>query len=135
MRKNFDIRVGASRSVVGFFGFNHDRKLALRALAVSASGNDVHSVFAGLALMTYYGVVLLMSGYQADEKYILKQYRSIVDKCVYIPPGLLISMSTILAQGQSTCRLENKYPTGTLWILNRVRLPPPDCHNHISEPD
>ena len=31
--------------------------------------------------MTYYGVVLLMSGYQADEKYILKQYKIFVDKC------------------------------------------------------
>jgi hypothetical protein len=71
------------RSVVGFFGFNHDRKLALRALAISANGKDVHSVFAGLTLMTYYGIVLLMSGYQADEKYILKQYRAIVDKCVH----------------------------------------------------
>lgn len=100
MRQNFDIHVGGLRSVVGFFGFNHDRKLALRALAVSASGNDVHSVFAGLTLMTYYGVVLLMSGYQADEKYILEQYRSIVDKCVHAAPDLLISMSTILAQGQ-----------------------------------
>jgi len=70
------------RSVVGFFGFTHDRRLALRALAVSANGDDVHSVFAGLALMTYYSVVLLMSGYQADEKYILKQYKIIVDKCV-----------------------------------------------------
>ncbi|KAH9070953.1 hypothetical protein EDB83DRAFT_2365501 [Lactarius deliciosus] len=86
------------KSVVGFFGFNHDRKLALRALAVSANGSDVHSVFAGLALMTYYGVVLLMSGYQADEKNILKQYRVIVDK------------------------LETKYPTGTLWILNRAKI-------------
>ncbi|KAH9170399.1 hypothetical protein EDB89DRAFT_1977829 [Lactarius sanguifluus] len=85
-------------SVVGFFGFNHDRKLALRALAVSANGSDVHSVFAGLALMTYYGVVLLMSGYQADEKNILKQYKVIVDK------------------------LETKYPTGTLWILNRAKI-------------
>lgn len=82
--------MGEFRSVVGFFGFNHDRKLALRALAVSASGNDVHSVFAGLALMTYYGVVLLMSGYQADEKYILKQYKSIVDKCVHAPPNLFL---------------------------------------------
>jgi hypothetical protein len=128
MWQNSDIRAGAFRSVVGFFGFNHDRKLALRALAVSASGNDVHSVFAGLALMTYYGVVLLMSGYQADEKYILKQYRSIVDKCVHAAHRLLISMSTILTQGQPN-RLEKKYPTGTLWILNRVRLPPLDCHN------
>ena len=89
--------MGAFRSVVGFFGFNHDRKLALRALAVSASGNDVHSVFAGLALMTYYGVVLLMSGYQADERYILKQYRLIVDKCVHVLPDFLISLSAILA--------------------------------------
>jgi len=77
------------RSVVGFFGFNHDRKLALRALAVSANGTDVHSVFAGLALMTYYGIVLLMSGYQADEKYILKQYRAIVSKCVHLRPYML----------------------------------------------
>ncbi|KAF8470491.1 hypothetical protein DFH94DRAFT_771559 [Russula ochroleuca] len=74
------------KSVVGFFGFNHDRRLALRALALSASGSDVHSVFAGLALMTYYGIVLLMSGYQADERYIIKQYKAIVDKCVHTPP-------------------------------------------------
>jgi hypothetical protein len=74
---------------VGFFGYNHDRKLALRALAVSANGTDVHSVFAGLTLMTYYGIVLLMSGYQADEKYILKQYRAIVGKCVYLRPYML----------------------------------------------
>ena len=120
---------------MGFFGFNHDRKLALRALAVSASGNDVHSVFAGLTLMTYYGVVLLMSGYQADEKYILKQYRSIVDKYVHTPPGFLYLCLRFLLKVNQTCRLENKYPTGTLWILNRVRLPPLDCHNHITEPD
>lgn len=74
---------------MGFFGFNHDRKLALRALAVSANGTDVHSVFAGLTLMTYYGIVLLMSGYQADEKYILKQYRAIVGKCVHLRPYML----------------------------------------------
>lgn len=35
------------RGVVGFFGFHHDRKLALQALAVSAAKQDVHSVFAG----------------------------------------------------------------------------------------
>lgn len=33
-----------------------------------------------LVLMTYHGVVLLMSGYQADEAHIVKQYRAIVDK-------------------------------------------------------
>ena len=32
--------------------------------------------------MTYHGVVLLLSGYQADEQHILRQYRAIVDKCV-----------------------------------------------------
>lgn len=68
------------RGIVGFLGFKHDRKLALRALAVSAAQKDVHSVFAGLTLMTYYGVVLLLSGYQADEQHILKQYKAIVDR-------------------------------------------------------
>ncbi|KAI0309181.1 hypothetical protein OF83DRAFT_1288704 [Amylostereum chailletii] len=86
------------KSVVGFFGLQHDRKLALRALTISADKNDVHSVFAGLALMSYHGVVLLMSGYQADEQHIFKQYRAIVDK------------------------LEKRYPTGTLWILNRAKI-------------
>ncbi|RDB22979.1 Mitochondrial outer membrane protein IML2 [Hypsizygus marmoreus] len=86
------------QSVVGFLGFKHDRKLALQALAVSATKNDVHSVFAGLVLMTYHGVVLLMSGYQADEQHILKQYRAIVDN------------------------IEARYPEGALWILNRAKI-------------
>ncbi|KAI0807804.1 hypothetical protein C8Q74DRAFT_1443558 [Fomes fomentarius] len=86
------------RGVVGFLGFNHDRKLALRALAVSAAKTDVHAVFAGLSLMTYHGVILLLTGYQADEEHILKQYRAIVDK------------------------LEARYPTGSLWILNRAKI-------------
>ena len=38
---------GKYSGVVGFLGFNHDRKLALRALAVSAAKTDVHAVFAG----------------------------------------------------------------------------------------
>ena len=33
-----------------------------------------------LVLMTYHGVVLLMSGYQADEAHIVKQYQAIVDE-------------------------------------------------------
>ncbi|KAI0040329.1 hypothetical protein FA95DRAFT_1683845 [Auriscalpium vulgare] len=87
-----------AKSVVGFFGFNHDRKLALRALAVSATKSDIHSVFAGLALLTYHGDVLLVSGYQADERHILNQCKAIVDK------------------------LEARYPSGTLWILNRAKI-------------
>ena len=87
------------RTVVGFLGFQHDRKLALQALAVSAARKDVHSIFAGsddlnskfdrpntvyialsLALMTYHGVVLLLAGFQADEAHIVKQYKAIVEK-------------------------------------------------------
>ncbi|EJF66189.1 hypothetical protein DICSQDRAFT_78415 [Dichomitus squalens LYAD-421 SS1] len=94
----FSLLPAKIRGVVGFLGFNHDRKLALRALAVSAAKTDVHAVFAGLSLMTYHGVVLLLAGYQADEQHILKQYRSIVDK------------------------LEARYPTGSLWILNRAKI-------------
>ncbi|KAG6825732.1 Mitochondrial outer membrane protein iml2, partial [Arthromyces matolae] len=98
------------QGVVGFLGFKHDRKLALRALAVSASKNDVHSVFSGLVLMTYYGVVLLLSGYQADETHIVRQYKAIVD------------------------RVESRFPEGALWILNRVRLlSSPSPHQIINE--
>ncbi|KAI0636592.1 outer membrane protein Iml2/Tetratricopeptide repeat protein 39 [Trametes polyzona] len=94
----FSLLPAKIRGVVGFLGFNHDRKLALQALAVSAAKTDVHAVFAGLSLMTYHGVVLLLSGYQANEAHIIKQYRAIVDK------------------------LETRYPTGSLWILNRAKI-------------
>lgn len=98
---------------MGFFGFKHDRKLALKALAVAAARNDTHSVFAGsvnsvslfwiqislkirLVLMTYHGVVLLLSGYQANESKIFDEYQDLVD------------------------RLYNRFPNGALWILNKV---------------
>jgi len=48
--------------------------------------------------MTYYGVVLLLAGYQADESHILKQYTAMIDQ------------------------VEPRYPTGSLWILNRAKL-------------
>ncbi|KAJ7148347.1 hypothetical protein C8R46DRAFT_1010091 [Mycena filopes] len=99
------------QSLVGLLGFKHDRALALRALAVSAgintlgegeedstSGRDVHGVFAGLVLMTFHGVVLLLSGYQADEARTLQTYKAIVD------------------------RIEARYPTGALWLLNRAKI-------------
>lgn len=60
----------------------------------------MHSVFAGyvrtsgleqslikcfsLALMTYYGIVLLLAGYQADEAHIVKQDRAIVEQYVVL---------------------------------------------------
>ena len=39
-------------------------------------------VHSRLVLMTYYGVILLMTGYQADEEHIVRQYKGIVNKCV-----------------------------------------------------
>ncbi|KAK0211394.1 outer membrane protein Iml2/Tetratricopeptide repeat protein 39 [Desarmillaria ectypa] len=86
------------QGVVGFFGFKHDRRLALQALAVSAAKTDVHSVFAALVLMTYHGVVLLLSGYQADEAHILKQYGAMVTS------------------------VSERYPTGSLWTLNQAKI-------------
>ncbi|KAJ7290503.1 hypothetical protein C8J57DRAFT_1276000 [Mycena rebaudengoi] len=106
------------QSLVGLLGFKHDRQLALRALAVSAGvngtpsgddpgadaqagnskGRDVHGVFAGLVLMTFHGVVLLLAGYQADEARTLRLYKTIVDA------------------------IEARYPTGALWILNRAKI-------------
>lgn len=86
------------QNVVGFFGFKHDRKLALKALAVAAARNDTHSVFAGLVLMTYFGVVLLLSGYQANESKIINEYQELVD------------------------RLYNRFPNGALWILNKAKI-------------
>lgn len=52
-----------------------------------------------LALMTYYGMVLLLAGYQADEAHILEQYEAIVGK------------------------IADRYKLGSLWILNRVNTP------------
>lgn len=41
--------------------------------------------------MTYYGVVLLLTGYQADEEHIVRQYKGIVNKCVtLVAIGLLL---------------------------------------------
>jgi hypothetical protein len=50
--------------------------------------------------MTYHGVVLLLSGYQADETHILKQYKAVVEK------------------------IASRFPLGSLWILNRVNISP-----------
>lgn len=94
----FSLLPAKVRNVVGWFGFQSDRKLALHALAVAAVKTDSHAVFAGLTLMTYHGVVLLMSGWQADSNHILRQYRAIVDS------------------------LAERYPTGSLWILNKAKI-------------
>ena len=51
-----------------------------------------------LTLMSYYGMILQLVGYQADEMHILKQYKAIVEK------------------------IGDRYPLGSLWVLNRVRV-------------
>ncbi|OCB87588.1 hypothetical protein A7U60_g5291 [Sanghuangporus baumii] len=94
----FSLLPAKVKTVVGLFGFHHDRRLALQALAVAAARKDVHSSFAGLVLMTYHGVVLLLSGYQADEAHIIKQYQAIVEDTI------------------------SRYPDGALWILNRAKI-------------
>lgn len=72
--------------------------------------------------MTYQGVVLLLSGYQADEHRLLKQYADIVDEYVFSSrsrrrrvqaPKLMVSLLN---------SLDKRYPNGALWLLNRVCL-------------
>jgi len=41
--------------MVGFFGFKHDRKLALKALAIATAHNDIHSML---------GLVMTDQGYK-----------------------------------------------------------------------
>lgn len=64
-----------------------------------------------LVLMTYYGVILSLSGYQADEAKIRAQYKAIVDRYVRL---FNKDFNWILY------RIETRYPTGAIWILNRV---------------
>ncbi|KEP50139.1 outer membrane protein IML2 [Rhizoctonia solani 123E] len=96
----FSLLPNKVKKVVGFLGYQSDRRLGLEALHVAAGvENDVHSSFAAyLVLMTYNGVILLLAGWQADEERIVRQYRE-----------MLISV-------------EGKYPHGSLWILNRAKL-------------
>ncbi|KAH7342051.1 outer membrane protein Iml2/Tetratricopeptide repeat protein 39 [Rhizoctonia solani] len=109
----FSLLPNKVKKVVGFLGYQSDRRLGLEALHVAAGvENDVHSSFAAinisfsayffpsaiLVLMTYNGVILLLTGWQADEERIVRQYRE-----------MLISV-------------ECKYPHGSLWILNRAKL-------------
>ena len=64
--------------------------------------------------MTYYGVVLLLSGYQANEQNILVEYRSIIERYASLSPSMRHSILIALF------RAYDKYPDGALWVLNRV---------------
>ncbi|CUA75866.1 Mitochondrial outer membrane protein IML2 [Coprinopsis cinerea okayama7 len=111
----FSLLPNKVKKVVGFLGYQSDRRLGLEALHVAAGvENDVHSSFAAinisfsayffpiwlrsLVLMTYNGVILLLTGWQADEERIVRQYREMLKS------------------------VECKYPHGSLWILNRAKL-------------
>lgn len=89
------------RKMIGYLGFsNSNRAVALKLLTVaSLSDNDVHSYFACLALLTYYGLILLMAGFQSDEQFLFDECEKILD------------------------RICAKFPNGTLWILNREPKP------------
>ena len=49
---------------------------------------DVHGVFAALVLMTYWGAILLLGGWCADEANIVREYAALVERCV--PPSPLL---------------------------------------------
>ncbi|KAI6138112.1 outer membrane protein Iml2/Tetratricopeptide repeat protein 39 [Pisolithus tinctorius] len=80
------------RNLARLFGYNYDRELGLKALAVSAARTDVHAMFAGLLLTTYYGSLLLASGYHADEQHITDQCKSIVRRLLHRHPKLSLCM-------------------------------------------
>ncbi|KAM0753081.1 hypothetical protein T439DRAFT_323696 [Meredithblackwellia eburnea MCA 4105] len=96
----FSILPPRLRKLISWFGFsNSNRQVALKLLTVaSATGDDVHGYFASLCLITYYSVILLMSGWQADEEYLLRQTSAVLS------------------------RISAKFPDGTLWVLNRAKL-------------
>ncbi|EJD53304.1 hypothetical protein AURDEDRAFT_110983 [Auricularia subglabra TFB-10046 SS5] len=94
----FSLLPARAKSIVGFFGFTGDLQTALHALAVAAARDDVHAVFARLTLMSYDGGVLLLSGWQADDAHIKKQYAAMVDASFA------------------------KYPSGSLWSLHKAKL-------------
>ncbi|GAA5984217.1 hypothetical protein JCM10908_006095 [Rhodotorula pacifica] len=88
------------RKMISWFGFTSaSRSASLKLLKVAAStGNDVHGYFASLTLTTFYGFLLLMSGWQASEASYLRTMATVLD------------------------RVHARFPNGTLWVLNRAKL-------------
>ncbi|GAA6042126.1 hypothetical protein JCM8097_003120 [Rhodosporidiobolus ruineniae] len=87
------------RKVISWVGFtNSSRPIALKLLTVSASCDDIHGCFASLTLITFYCFILLMSGWQAREEYLINQVHTILE------------------------RVYNRFPDGTLWRLNKAKI-------------
>lgn len=89
-----------ARKLMSWVGFTStDREGALKLLTISASaGQDVHSAFAALTLLTFYSLILLLSGWQADEQYLFDHCASMLNRVIA------------------------RFPTGTLWRLNLAKL-------------
>ncbi|BGP48269.1 Mitochondrial outer membrane protein iml2 [Rhodotorula kratochvilovae] len=88
------------RKMIAWFGFSgSSRPTALKLLTVAAStGDDVHGYFASLTLVTFYGFILLMSGWQSSESSYLRSLNRTLN------------------------RVSTRFPNGTLWVLNRAKL-------------
>ncbi|KAG9004430.1 hypothetical protein FRB94_002374 [Tulasnella sp. JGI-2019a] len=91
------------RRVVGFFGYQSDRKLAIQALNVATGGKGKYLVPCYNAMSTMFTqnllrVKLLTAGYQAKEAELIEQLDSILKD------------------------LETQYPHGSLWLLNRAKI-------------
>jgi len=65
--------------LIGWFGLQSDRRLALQALTFAASKEGVHSVFASIALLGYWDFVFSLSGWQADEAGILSRFETVLE--------------------------------------------------------
>ena len=76
------------RKLTSFFGYSYgNRSVALKLLSVSAMGTDVHASFASLVLLTYYGLVLLMSGWQADRSLLIQQCKQVLHAKLLLNPA------------------------------------------------
>ncbi|KAG9124801.1 hypothetical protein FRC07_010199, partial [Ceratobasidium sp. 392] len=107
----FSLLPNKVKRVVGLLGYQSDRRLGLEALNVAAGVENDQNIdrhfhinlsflatYHRLVLMTYNGVVLLLTGWQADEERVVRQYQEIL------------------------ASVECKYPYGSLWLLNRAKL-------------
>jgi hypothetical protein len=66
------------RSLVGWFGLQTDRKLALDALNFAATKEDIHSVFAALVLLGYWDLISSLAGWQADEADMISHFETVL---------------------------------------------------------
>jgi hypothetical protein len=79
--------------------------------------------------MTYSGVVLLLTGWQADEDRVVKQYHELLESYVrFLRDPYALTYAHSCAH-LCVASVESKYPYGSLWLLNRVgSIQPPQTH-------